>query len=112
MPEQTTINNILFDLGGVILDINVQATLKQFYELDFPAELLQYPHNMTTDLFYKYETGRIGTNEFRDEIRRVTGVDVSDKELDGAWNALKLDQASRNRARCNQSRRYCLYSQQ
>ena len=30
MPEQTTINNILFDLGGVILDINVQATLKQF----------------------------------------------------------------------------------
>ena len=88
MPEQTTINNILFDLGGVILDINVQATLKQFYELDFPAELLQYPHNMTTDLFYKYETGRIGTDEFRDEIRRVTGIDVSDKELDGAWNAM------------------------
>jgi FMN phosphatase YigB (HAD superfamily) len=88
MPEQPTINNILFDLGGVILDINVQATLKRFYELDFPAELLQYPHNMTTDLFFKYETGRVGTGEFRNEIRRMAGIDISDEALDEAWNAM------------------------
>ena len=88
MPEQPTINNILFDLGGVILDINVQATLKRFYELDFPAGLLHYPHNMTTDLFFKYETGRIGTGEFRNEIRRMAGIDVSDEALDEAWNAM------------------------
>jgi HAD superfamily hydrolase (TIGR01509 family) len=88
MPEQRNIKNILFDLGGVILDINVQATLKHFYELDFPAQLLQYPHNMSTDLFYKYEIGKIGTEEFRNEIRQVTGTEVADEALDRAWNAM------------------------
>lgn len=80
--------NILFDLGGVILDINIQATLKHFYELGFPSELLQYPNNMTSDLFFRYETGKIGTVEFRNEIRRISGQDVSDEELNEAWNAM------------------------
>ena len=40
MGQASNIKNILFDLGGVILDINVQATLKRFYELGFPAELI------------------------------------------------------------------------
>lgn len=82
--------NILFDLGGVILDIDVQATLKRFYELEFPSELLQYPNNMTSDLFFRYETGKIGTVEFRNELRRISGQDVSDEELDKAWNAMIL----------------------
>lgn len=88
MPKEHSIKNILFDLGGVILDIDVQATLKHFYELDFPAELLQYPNNMTSDLFFRYETGKIGTVEFRDEVRKITGLEVSDEDLDKAWNAM------------------------
>ncbi len=88
MPPEQTIKNILFDLGGVILDIDVQATLKRFYELGFPPELLQYPHSMSTDLFFKYETGKIGTVEFHNEIRKSAGIDVSDKALDEAWIAM------------------------
>ena len=90
MPQPPNIKNILFDLGGVILDINVQATLKRFYELGFPAELMQYPHSMTTDLFYKYETGKLDTVAFRNEIRKKTGIDVSDEEFDNAWNAMLI----------------------
>ena len=37
MLKEHRIKNILFDLGGVILDIDVHATLKRFYELGFPA---------------------------------------------------------------------------
>ena len=59
MEQAPKIHNILFDLGGVILDINVQATLKAFYDLGFPADLMQYPHSMTTNLFFKYETGKL-----------------------------------------------------
>ena len=88
MTQPSNIKNILFDLGGVILDINVQATLAKFFDLDFPAPLLNYPHNMTTDLFYNYETGKIGTEEFRAEVRKMAGVNVSDEQLDEAWNAM------------------------
>jgi len=88
MAKPPNIKNILFDLGGVILDINVQATLKKFYELGFPAQLMQYPHSMNTDLFFKYETGKMKVEQFREEIRTVSGVDVSDEVFDEAWNSM------------------------
>jgi putative hydrolase of the HAD superfamily len=88
MTEPLRIKNILFDLGGVILDINVQATLKQFYEMGFPADLLQYPINMDTDVFHKYETGKISTEEFREEIRNKTGIGFTNEAFDAAWNAM------------------------
>ncbi len=88
MEQALNIKNILFDLGGVILDIDVQATLKGFYELGFPAELMQFPNSMTTDLFYKYETGKLDTEAFRNEIRKKTGVKMSNQAFDEAWNAM------------------------
>jgi putative hydrolase of the HAD superfamily len=90
MAKPASIKNILFDLGGVILDINIQATLKKFYELGFPAELMQYPLSMNTDLFFKYETGKLSADEFRNEIRKVTGVEMPDKAFDDAWTAMLL----------------------
>jgi len=90
MVNPQKFKNILFDLGGVILDINVQATLKQFYELGFPAELMQFPHSMTTDLFFKYETGKLDSEAFRNEIRKKTGVEMTDQTFDEAWNAMLI----------------------
>ncbi len=90
MPKQQHIKNILFDLGGVILDIDVHATLKHYYDLGFPPELLQYPNDMTSDIFFRYETGKIDTVEFRNQLRRITGLDLSDDKLDEAWNAMIL----------------------
>lgn len=90
MEKAPNIKNILFDLGGVILDINVHATLKQFYDLGFPAALMQYPQSMSTDLFFNYETGKTNTEQFRDEIRLTTGIEISDEAIDEAWNAMLL----------------------
>jgi FMN phosphatase YigB (HAD superfamily) len=88
MAVELNTRNILFDLGGVILDINVQATLKMYYEFGFPPVLLQYPYHMRTDLFFRYETGKISTAAFRDELRNIAGVNVPDEKLDEAWNAM------------------------
>ncbi|MEN8204222.1 MAG: HAD family phosphatase [Bacteroidota bacterium] len=90
MEQASQIKNILFDLGGVILDLDVQATLRRFYELGFSASLMQYPHSMNTDLFFKYETGKLSAGEFRNEIRKVSGVDISDEDIDEAWTAMLL----------------------
>jgi glucose-1-phosphatase len=88
MSQPPNFKNILFDLGGVILDINVQATLKKFYDLGFPAILMEYPHSMKTDLFFKYQTGQLTTVQFRNEIRKLAGVEMTDKAFDDAWNAM------------------------
>lgn len=88
MSQPPKFTNILFDLGGVILDINVGATQQKFYELGLPAMFLRYPENMQTDLFFRYETGKINSAQYRDEVRRITGLDLADEAIDEAWNAM------------------------
>jgi len=88
MSEPTKIRNILFDLGGVILDIDVNATKKLFYELGLPSMFLQYPENMVTDIFFRYETGRLDSDGFRNEVRRISGLEISDDDIDRAWKAM------------------------
>jgi putative hydrolase of the HAD superfamily len=87
MAQAPNFKNILFDLGGVILDINVQATLQGFYELGFPATLMEYPNSMKTDVFFRYQTGKLNTVQFRNEIRKMAGIDMTDQAFDNAWNA-------------------------
>ena len=43
---------------------------------------------MQTDVFYKYQTGKLDTEQFRNEIRKVAGAKMSDEEFDEAWNAM------------------------
>lgn len=85
MGNISSFKNILFDLGGVILDLNVNGTLEAFLNLGLPRELLNYPENFYTDIFYNYETGKVTTAEFRDSVRQYAGVDFSDKDFDNAW---------------------------
>lgn len=85
MEKQPTLKNILFDLGGVILDLDVNGTLEAFFNMGFQKELLRYPENFDTDIFFNYETGKISTSEFRDAIRKLSGVQFTDNEFDEAW---------------------------
>jgi putative hydrolase of the HAD superfamily len=110
MANFSSLKNILFDLGGVILDLNVSATLEQFLNLGFPKELLSYPENYYTDIFYKYETGKSSTVEFRNSIRKLSGVNFSDDAFDKAWCAM-LSRVPEKRTRLIKklSRDYKLY---
>lgn len=110
MPELPAIRNILFDLGGVILDINVSATQQKFYELGLPSLFMQYPENMLTDLFFKYETGKLSTEEYRDEVRRISGLNLSNESIDEAWNAMLVGiPVERTRLLSRLKARYRLY---
>lgn len=91
MTNFTALKNILFDVGGVILDLNINATLEAFYNMGFPADLLKYPENYNTDIFHRYETGKVSTGEFRDSIRKSTGVKFEDSVFDDAWRAMLIN---------------------
>jgi putative hydrolase of the HAD superfamily len=110
MANFSSLKSILFDLGGVILDLNVNATLEGFYEMGFPRELLNYPENFNTDLFHKYETGKLSTDEFRNRIREMSGVFFEDQEFDQIWCAMLADvPASRVHLLRKLATRYNLY---
>lgn len=86
-----SLNAIIFDLGGVLLNIDYQASKKAFEDLgvkDFDAHFSQLSQSK---LFDKFETGKISPSLFRSEIKKESQIECSDKELDHAWNAMLLD---------------------
>lgn len=85
------IRNVIFDLGGVILPIDYQLTIKKFQEIgftNFHETFTQAAQNHTFDLLDK---GLIAPAAFRDEIRTLAAKDISDARIDEAWNAMLLD---------------------
>jgi HAD superfamily hydrolase (TIGR01509 family) len=85
--ELQNFKTIIFDLGGVIIDLNVAATFEAFAHItQIPLE--QMMDHAADDFFIQYEKGLISSADFRDEIRKLSKVVLSDVEIDTAWNAM------------------------
>jgi HAD superfamily hydrolase (TIGR01509 family) len=86
------IKNIIFDLGGVILNLDNKRTEEAFTQLGV-KNMRQYFGLGHADSFFKdYEVGKISDQEFIDSIRAMTGLaDVPDQAIIDGWNALLLD---------------------
>ena len=84
------IRNIIFDLGGVLLDIDVQQTLDAFNDLGLNDKKIMEIYHRPVNFFYEFEKGLITANEFRDSLRKLTNRDISDEEINIAWNAMIL----------------------
>ena len=86
-----SIKNLIFDLGGVILDLSVESTLKSFADVSGiePARIKQLFVNSTG--FDSYEKGELTDSEFRDFVRKLYKIDASDEVLDTCWNAMLVN---------------------
>jgi putative hydrolase of the HAD superfamily len=86
------IKNIIFDLGDVILNIDVPVASLSFAELSGKQQeeiLTLFKEN---DLFRQFETGSLNEAGFRDLIRQLLDTpDWTDEMIDTAWNSLLLD---------------------
>ncbi len=83
--------NIIFDLGGVILNIDYSLTVDEFIELgitDFNKLFTQAKQNHFFDLVDK---GSISSDDFRTEMKKHLKSSVEDYKIDEAWNAMLLD---------------------
>lgn len=83
--------NIIFDLGGVILNIDYSKTIAAFRNLGLLDFENNYSQLVQTDLFDDYERGEISSADFRNGIRAVFRMEISDAEIDHAWNMMLLD---------------------
>lgn len=91
MKNLEGIKNIIFDLGGVILNIDYQLTIQGFQKLgieNFEEIFSQFKQSQLSDDF---ETGQISENEFYQGIKTISGIDFTFEEFKCAWNALLLD---------------------
>lgn len=84
------IKSIIFDLGGVILDIDSRRTVDAFGQLGANNPESIFKNAEQVQLLNNFDCGLVTPQEFRDEVRRIFNLSIADSEIDGAWNALLL----------------------
>lgn len=85
------IKNIVFDFGGVLVNLNPQASMDAFHRLGVPRPadyLTPYGHQGP---FGAFENGDIDLPEFRRQLREMFSLQVSDEAVDAAWAAFLED---------------------
>ena len=85
------IKNIIFDLGGVILDIDETIVYKELEKLGIKT--LELAHSKEfIDLMSKFDTGIYTAPTFRKKAKALLGLGkMTDKRFDAIWNAMLLD---------------------
>jgi HAD superfamily hydrolase (TIGR01509 family) len=84
------IKNIIFDLGGVIMDIDVKRTLHAFTKLGIQNIDAYFGHGFAASFFSDHEAGRMSDEDFIAEIKKLISVTLPDQAVLDAWNALLL----------------------
>jgi epoxide hydrolase-like predicted phosphatase len=86
------IRNIIFDLGDVILNIDVPIASKSFADLSGREQSEILTIFKENELFRQFETGLMDESGFRNYVREILNFpDLSDEAIDTAWNSLLLD---------------------
>ena len=81
------IKNLLLDMGGVILDVNYNRIIEVFSTYGVDAKAI-YTQSAQLPLIDDFETGRITPAEFRNGIRKLVKKDLTDTQIDTAWNSM------------------------
>ena len=85
------IKNIIFDLGGVIINLDINRTICEFNKLaTTPFEAI-YTQIQQSPIFDLFDKGLISENDFFNELQIQIKSKVGKEELIFAWNAMLLD---------------------
>ena len=83
--------HLLFDFGGVLIDIDYDRTPAAFRRLSRAGSTVEYTQASQAELFDRLETGQVTPAQFRDGLRTAYDLAATDAEIDAAWHALLLD---------------------
>jgi HAD superfamily hydrolase (TIGR01509 family) len=85
------VKNIIFDLGGVLLNLDFVGSRNAFIQLGVPQieDLFRFTQE---DTFWKqYETGRLNDQQFVEAARKLAIAGTTDESIIVAWNSMLLD---------------------
>lgn len=91
MVDLKGIKNIIFDYGGVIINIDFKHSINAFKKLGFVNVEDCIFKSKGSDLLLKMEKGNISDIDFRNEVRKISNIKLTEIQIDFAWNALLLD---------------------
>lgn len=96
---------IMFDLGGVIIELHYQKTVTPFAHLAGITEQGIGDLFVTSDVLQRFEVGEISENVFHQQVCEILGINMERELFDATWNAL-LGDISRERIKAIQQLDY------
>ncbi|MFA8298559.1 MAG: HAD family hydrolase [Hyphomicrobiales bacterium] len=94
MSDTARIKDIIFDLGGVIIDVNPRLSVQYFIDRGYSEAKVFAEEKSAKNIFDKLERGVITPKEYKRRIKEVLKTEVSDEIIVDAWNAMLGDMPS------------------
>lgn len=97
MLDLDNIKALIFDLGGVIINLDKDASIKKFKDLgviDADKKITSY---LPDGIFLKPEMGLVTNEEFFALLRHEYGINCSDEEIREAFIAILRDMPEKKR---------------
>lgn len=85
--ENKNIKNLLFDFGGVLIDLDMQRCVDNFRRIGWNGIEAELGTSLKAGFLQQLELGLITADEFRNRIRKALGRQISDAEIDACWNS-------------------------
>ena len=85
------IKNIIFDLGGVILNLDYSKTVNEFKKLGVLNFEDLYSQKKQSIVFDDFEKGKIQPGEFISSINDSENLKIKEIDFINAWNAMLLE---------------------
>src|SRR5687767_4121419 len=88
--QHINIRNIIFDLGGVILDIDIPKTKRAFQELGVNNIDDFFGIGKAASIFKEQEVGTISDDDFIAGLGALGGKELQREQVIEAWNAMLI----------------------
>ena len=88
---EKNVEAIIFDFGGVIINLDYNATIDAFKKLGLDNFDHLYSQATQSNLFDSIETGKISPQHFINSLLRLLPKETTPKQVINAWNAMLLD---------------------
>ncbi|MBN2664700.1 MAG: HAD family phosphatase [Bacteroidales bacterium] len=88
MSFKNKFKNIIFDLGGVLIDLNESKTIDCFGGANISSFYTKKLNPAYVSLAQSFETGEISADQFRNGVSNLFNLKISKAKFDICWNAM------------------------
>jgi glucose-1-phosphatase len=82
------IKNILFDFGGVFIDVDYKKTEDAFINAGIINFHDLYSQHNASPLFEQLERGEVNDTHFYETVRKVSGLALTNEQISNCWNSM------------------------
>lgn len=105
--SNSTIKNIIFDLGGVVMNLRFDRLISSFNDLGITIDPLNEMNDYSHWLFMEdFETGKLSPKEFYANMRKAVNKDISDQQIDVVFNSVLGEVPNERVALLNKLKKY------